>query len=306
MLSGAAKHGGLTTPIRFMATAGLREADKNIKEDRIESVKWLLGSIGFKDVETRIISGKDEAYFAWLTANYAMNKLYGHDQETYGVVELGGASVQIAFKKSKSPFNSKNDLIMGSAEACGKVKIVEQIKKSVKESVCFPEEESGVDFNACREAVLKTLASAKESDCTLAKFETEEDLTGKFAAVSNYYHTAAVVFNFDMDNKLSFKKNLNEFTKAAVTFCKLTWEEMKKKYSTEERKKKGTDIKEKHLKDHCLMAAYIDVVLEEGYGMDPQVELLFVDKYPIDENSTQQTELFGDSWTLGAAIDHWM
>lgn len=41
------------------------------------------------------LSGPDEGKFAWVAANYVLGKL-GHDaRDTYGIVELGGASAQV-------------------------------------------------------------------------------------------------------------------------------------------------------------------------------------------------------------------
>lgn len=42
-------------------------------------------------------SGQDEGVYAWVAANYALGTLGGDRQETTGIVELAGSSVQVLF-----------------------------------------------------------------------------------------------------------------------------------------------------------------------------------------------------------------
>ncbi|KAG0476221.1 hypothetical protein HPP92_013062 [Vanilla planifolia] len=41
--------------------------------------------------------GADEGIYAWVAANYALGSLGKDAEDTYGIVELGGASAQITF-----------------------------------------------------------------------------------------------------------------------------------------------------------------------------------------------------------------
>lgn len=45
----------------------------------------------WNDLET----GEEEGFYAWVAANYALGTLGGEPQETTGIVELGGASLQV-------------------------------------------------------------------------------------------------------------------------------------------------------------------------------------------------------------------
>lgn len=43
------------------------------------------------------VLGSDEGVYAWIVANYALGTLGGDPSETTGIIELGGASVQVPF-----------------------------------------------------------------------------------------------------------------------------------------------------------------------------------------------------------------
>jgi apyrase len=39
--------------------------------------------------------GEEEGFYAWVAANYALGSLGSEPQETTGIVEFGGASLQV-------------------------------------------------------------------------------------------------------------------------------------------------------------------------------------------------------------------
>lgn len=94
-------------PLYVLATAGMRGMDNSIydkivtKENRIN---------GYKIIKAMTISGRYEGFYAWLAANYrnkiinvnvSGKKLVPQNPEnpTHGILEIGGASMQIAFIK---------------------------------------------------------------------------------------------------------------------------------------------------------------------------------------------------------------
>ncbi|GAB2297192.1 hypothetical protein Dimus_031305 [Dionaea muscipula] len=90
------------TEIRLMATAGLRLLDVKVQERIMGSCRRVLRSSGFKfhDDWASVIAGSDEGLYAWVVANYALGSLGRDPQETTGIIELGGASAQVAFASS--------------------------------------------------------------------------------------------------------------------------------------------------------------------------------------------------------------
>ncbi|KAD4983151.1 hypothetical protein E3N88_19822 [Mikania micrantha] len=91
------------TEVRLMATAGLRMLDLSVQERVLESCRKVLRTSGFafQNDWASVISGSDEGVHAWVVANYALGTLGGDTHETTGIIELGGASVQVTFFSSE-------------------------------------------------------------------------------------------------------------------------------------------------------------------------------------------------------------
>ncbi|OEL34236.1 putative apyrase 6 [Dichanthelium oligosanthes] len=121
------------TEVRLMATAGLRLLDAAVAESVLESCRDVLRQSGFlfQDRWATVISGMlyilevpplnlgasnfstivhsdhgstskccvgaEEGIYAWVAANYALGTLGGDPHDTTGIIELGGASVQVTF-----------------------------------------------------------------------------------------------------------------------------------------------------------------------------------------------------------------
>ncbi|WWD16163.1 hypothetical protein CI109_100588 [Kwoniella shandongensis] len=106
------------TPVEVKATAGLRllgvqESVAILDEvrNRLET-NWDFSVGGEKSVE--IMDGKDEGVYAWITANYLLNKIgeSATSDDTLAVMDLGGASTQIVFEP-KFPADSSQALVEG-------------------------------------------------------------------------------------------------------------------------------------------------------------------------------------------------
>ncbi|KNC74186.1 hypothetical protein SARC_13259, partial [Sphaeroforma arctica JP610] len=98
----AAQH--VHTPLYVLATAGLRLMTEEHQSQMIQDISKRIPEdydFDFKQGNMRIISGEEEAMFAWVTANTLMGHLVTHGNPrgpTVGVVDMGGASSQIAFE----------------------------------------------------------------------------------------------------------------------------------------------------------------------------------------------------------------
>ena len=90
------------TPIVLMATAGLRSVpDRGARDAILRSCRASLARSPFlfRDAWAEVIAGSKEGLYAWVAANYAADSLFARDPRyTLGVLELGGASMQVTFK----------------------------------------------------------------------------------------------------------------------------------------------------------------------------------------------------------------
>lgn len=97
------------TPVFLMATAGMRLLPSNKQTELLHSIcSYLQHNTKFRlpdcDAHIQIISGETEGLYGWIAANYLLGGFdepekhnHGQDHHTYGFLDMGGASAQIAF-----------------------------------------------------------------------------------------------------------------------------------------------------------------------------------------------------------------
>ncbi|CAL1269738.1 unnamed protein product [Larinioides sclopetarius] len=94
------------TPLYFAATAGMRLlglANESRVQDILNHLNDELGETGLSVKTIEIISGEDEGVYGWTTANFLQQTLEIPQKTepwvptTYGALDMGGASMQIAY-----------------------------------------------------------------------------------------------------------------------------------------------------------------------------------------------------------------
>lgn len=276
--------------IHLLATAGMRGlSNKKRKQAILNEVRLSLENAALPIGDIRIITGEEEAEYAWLTVNSIMDSF--DKENTWGVIELGGASAQIAFKSAiQHAIDNDHHIVTHSAAGCGKAEIYKQIE----DKSCFP---AGLgdgegNFEKCSEYVRKTLQSASVDGkkCSLAKFSIPKPV-GKFAAVSSYYFAASTL----LDNReIVIESTPGDMIRAGRKYCSLSWDEIKSRYQV--------DDSADYYKYYCLDSAYITTVLLNGYGFDENYKISFIKKYPSASSMEDETVYYDTSWTLGAAL----
>ncbi|OAX37117.1 hypothetical protein K503DRAFT_867087 [Rhizopogon vinicolor AM-OR11-026] len=111
------------TPLFLLATAGMRLLT-SVQQARVLSAActYLKGASGFRiDNESkdgpcgssvRIITGEEEGLYGWIAVNYLMDGFSGKDEKTtFGFLDMGGASTQIAFEPSDMQSGDKENLV---------------------------------------------------------------------------------------------------------------------------------------------------------------------------------------------------
>ncbi|TFK36334.1 nucleoside phosphatase family-domain-containing protein, partial [Crucibulum laeve] len=99
------------TPLFLLATAGMRLLSPEKQAEILqETCKFLITHSNFKvdgpsavgpcGTSVRIITGEEEGLFGWIAVNYLMDGFTGAQQNTttYGFLDMGGASTQIAYE----------------------------------------------------------------------------------------------------------------------------------------------------------------------------------------------------------------
>jgi Golgi apyrase len=112
------------TPLFLYATAGMRLLE-SVKQGRVlaATCRYLKLNSDFRIEDgtlegpcgnsVRIITGEEEGLFGWIAVNYLMDGFNGSsdDRTTYGFLDMGGASTQIAFEPNKTEKAKAKNLV---------------------------------------------------------------------------------------------------------------------------------------------------------------------------------------------------
>jgi len=98
------------TPIHLKATAGLRSIPIPAAERILDECRRMIAKYPFKcdPAWAGVISGTVEGVYGWISANYLEGVFDKPDTDTVGVIEMGGASLQITYVPKNSPDSLKD------------------------------------------------------------------------------------------------------------------------------------------------------------------------------------------------------
>ncbi|KAF8275135.1 nucleoside phosphatase family-domain-containing protein [Lactarius quietus] len=112
------------TPLFLLATAGMRLLSLEQQADVLQTTCDFLrfhsdfridgpSSAGPCGSSIRIITGEEEGLFGWIAVNYLMDGFgpSNSDRSTYGFLDMGGASTQIAFEPSPEEQEKAQNLV---------------------------------------------------------------------------------------------------------------------------------------------------------------------------------------------------
>ncbi|KAJ7706954.1 nucleoside phosphatase family-domain-containing protein [Mycena rosella] len=110
-----------TTPLFLLATAGMRLLPGDQQASVLQHACNFLTRHSHFNIEgpsaagpcgssVRIITGEEEGLFGWIAVNYLMDGFLGA-QTTYGFLDMGGASTQIAFEPQAAHVDDQMELI---------------------------------------------------------------------------------------------------------------------------------------------------------------------------------------------------
>ncbi|KAL7746232.1 Golgi apyrase [Sorochytrium milnesiophthora] len=92
------------TELLLFATAGMRLLPDSVQRDILASVcRFARTNYAFRladcSDQISVISGEQEALYGWVAVNYLLDRFdRAHAKETFGFMDMGGASTQIAFE----------------------------------------------------------------------------------------------------------------------------------------------------------------------------------------------------------------
>ena len=269
------------------ATAGMRLAPPSQAEKLYPELTGDLVADGFKTVSVKTITGKMEGVYDWIALNYLKNTLASPSKNTFGVLDMGGASTEIAFatQENISPDNkfivniNNHTYQLYSHSYLG---LGQDVARSqyASNANCFPVgyalpsgSAGNGDYSACAQRIAPLVEQVQHVH--LALFPK----ANRFYAISGFYYTAtAKPFNSN-DGTMTLSKLAN----SGKAFCHTNWSTLKNLYPDD-----------KYMYGYCFNTAYYDVLLRQGYRFGVQGgDQLSVAK------SIDDTDI---DWTLGVAL----
>jgi len=314
------------TSIYLFATAGMRLVTYDKADDVMDFIRSCLSDASFspfkhKQSSTRILSGEEEGAFTWMTVNYHNGFFDGNPNydllKSIGIVEMGGASSQIAFLADgpilaskfnlkiggvKYPLYARSHLMYGLQAAREwlyryLIRNENNLKRSTIQNPCMvqgDEEEyivNGISYTIigshsplkCYEILQEFVYLAPNyqcypSPCSIGSaYQPPIDLNMNFLSISGFTYIAKDL-GF-MDEKHGGIVTGEEMFLAAFDFCH--------KYAVNDTTR---DIP--YILKRCGDGLYASIIQTKGYGFSPQYQMQYTNKIKDQ----------GINWIIGAYL----
>lgn len=281
-------------PVYFYATAGMRLISAQKQTQYYDALnQWVVGNPRIHLVTAKTITGREEGVFGWLAVNYKIGALQSENKSLAGVMDMGGASVQITFPASSIEQNSSNDavnvdiyhrhitLFTHSFLGLGQTELSHQY---LNKAACFsndyplPDGEMGAG-NAydCQDDISRLINEVQRV----------HDIVNPMLVQNTVHDWYAISGLSALVKSKPFHFLNNEFTSTALLttvdneFCQVSWQHLLEQYPNNE-----------YAYVNCLTASYYYGLLVNGYGLPANQSI----HYLPDNNDVD--------WTLGVVLKH--
>jgi apyrase len=249
--------------VDILATAGMRLLPEKSQQDIYTHVQDYLDShysFSIKNVKT--ISGKMEGIYAWLELNYLEGN-FAPGKETLGIIDMGGASTQIAFATQDTSriddeatvnINQQKYIIFSkSFLGLGLNQAIAAMREDEKFSACYPSgyislatSETQYDFQKCSSIFKKVIAKHSIAEQLIPFDKTD------FAVFSGVYDT----FNF-----FGVEDASQGALEARMKYiCTMQWNDMQKEYQ-------DSQVADDILSTYCAKGIYLSNLLYNSYHL---------------------------------------
>lgn len=278
----------LEAPVYVFGTGGMRLLGTDDQQKIYARIKqWFGHHPHWVLKDARTISGTEEGVLGWLALNHQLNALANPTHPLAGLVEVGGASAQIAFAVTQTDGLNPNDLValdvdgrhvtLFSHSFLG-LGVNEVFAHSQDRAACFP-----IGYPLADGALAK-------GDAELCQTEMGESLKTVDSVVhqaladnptQDWYTISAVSA---LVKQAPFSFSTNEFNaqellqQADSQLCQQDYQSLISRYPNNE-----------YLPRNCLVASYVYGLLVHGYGFSPEQPM----HYFLDNES---------DWTLGVVL----
>ena len=279
-------------PIYFYATAGMRLLSQPKQAEMYNYLNHWFNQQSQWDLKAaKTITGKEEGTFDWLAVNYQLGNLGDESKPLTGVMDMGGASVQITFPLQQDRHAEVSDiqqidiygrhisLFVHSFLGLGQTELSHQFFNN---ETCFSDNYVLPDGSAAK-------GDARQCSRAVASLINDVHHVNRMVQpamranpVSQWYAMGGVVDTvkakpFDFTNNQF--DNYTMLTQGDSNVCHQDW-------TTLQTQNPGND----YLYGDCLYSAYYFALMVDGYGIDPHKSINYL---PATTSA---------DWTIGAVL----
>lgn len=277
-------------PIYLGATAGVRRLLAERQAKLMSLTSSALKDSGFLSKGALVLSGEFEGVYAWICVNSMRGTLGGAAHQTFGIIEMGGASTQITFVPELGPSQSPRRFRLGGIEyplysysynALG----INEARTLLYQSEC---RNTKGNYQKCKSKIADNLNADRfcgtTSTCGLQGV-SQPPPKGNFTALGNFA-------NLGSDLGLTHLSPM-KLDEAGAVICTNTEKEIKEKFPALK------DTPQKFLNGVCFHTALTSVMLGGNLGIYDGLGFS-ADPDSIEAARTINGE--APSWTKGLVI----
>ena len=281
-------------PVYFYATAGMRLLPQAKQKKYYDEVQhWFAQHNEWQLKEAKTITGNEEGLYDWLSVNYHLGTFESAQNTSVGVMDMGGASVQIAFPIEKnSNINSRSqielelygkhyNLFVHSFLGLGQTEMSHQFLNAIP---CFsnnyplPDGDSGQgDVFSCEQEISSLMNKVHEVNQSVHPLIASNPVDSWYTIGGLSYLADSPLFHFE-NYQLTGQSLLDQ---GQNQICQQQWDSLNNEFPNDE-----------FLYEYCLFSAYYYALIVDGYGIYPEQTIHYLPaKQEID-------------WTLGVVLHH--
>ncbi|MGQ3891031.1 multidrug DMT transporter permease [Legionella sp. CNM-4043-24] len=279
-------------PVYFYATAGMRLLPQPRQQKMYALIRdWFDHQSDVQLVQAKTITGSDEGLFGWLAVNYQTGGLT-NERALVGVMDFGGASVQISFPVTDSSSldpdslrqvhvnGQRLTLFVRSFLGLGQTEVAHQFLNS---SPCFSTGYELPDGQlaqgnayACERNVSTLVKSVHQVDGVVQPGISRTTVSDWYAIGGMVEMAKGPLFSF-REQQFTSEQLLN---KGDAQVCQQPWSSLIASYPSDD-----------YLYGDCLFSSYYYALMVEGYGLRPDQNIQYL-------SANQQSD-----WTLGVVLN---
>lgn len=279
-------------PVYFYATAGMRLLPQAKQKNYYDALnKWFAQHTEWQLKDAKTITGNEEGLYDWLSVNYHLGTL-AFANKSIGVMDMGGASVQIVFPIAETPtidnksqikvdvYGQHYNLYVHSFLGLGQTEMSHQFLNSAS---CFANNYPLPDGD---EGQGNALSCEQEVSSLMNNVHGVKQLIQPLLATNpvEAWYSIGGIANladstlFDFNGQLT---NQDLIQQADTQICHQQWDILANQFPNDD-----------YVYEYCLFSAYYYALMVDGYGLYPEQTVHYM---PPEKNI---------DWTTGVVLHH--